>query len=250
MGREHQENQIEPSSDDIESFKNMQIVTAHIHKISNKRNMRAIALLASVLVGFIILTYYANHSLTSASGVFKVGTDNYTASIKSLPIVDSEHYFDDRVALVQSGATRNLTTLLTHTTVSYLKKDREWQKLATEAGRSDLITNLKHIKAHELMTNKDSLRMMTIKFIKGVPLVVKPHYPDGTSESDILDVERRNMLDVIKWTLQTEAEISVGDTKRDEKVKVAFNFDITPKENSYLPEHLMLTRMSLWEVVQ
>ncbi len=223
------------------------LIAQHIHKLATRKSTLAAVTVSCIMIGYIGLTLFAYRSLVDASGIFEIKTLPNSSTILSTPILDTEHYFDDRVALVQSGATRNLTTLLTHTTVSYLKRDKSWRQLASESGIADLNTNLQHIRVHPLLSDKEMLRTLQIKFTKGVPLVIKPHFPKGTLQQDIEDAETRNTLDVLKWTLETEVSVIVLTGSRDESIRVRFNFDIVPENNSYLPEHLKLTRMSLWE---
>lgn len=233
----------------VERDTDSKLVANHIEKIANRRNKRALAYAFGLVISFFVLVYYAYHSLQSASGTFKIQTSGQQKKIDSVPILDTNHYFDDRVALVQSGSTQNLTKLLTHTTISYLKRGELWAKMLTANGQADLQANLDHFSIDHAMTDKDNLTVLRFKFSNGLPLVIEPHFPLGTPIEDITDEDTRNTLDVIKWTLEAEAIVELN-SKNKQTIKVRFNFDVLPTNMNYFASTLIIDRMSLWEVIQ
>lgn len=233
----------------VERNADSELVANHIQNIANRRNKRALAYALGLVLSFFGLVFYAYYSLQSASGTFKIQTSGQQKKIDSVPILDTNHYFDDRVALVQSGSTQNLTKLLTHTTISYLKRGELWAKMLTPNGQADLQANLDHFSIDHAMTNKDNLTVLRFKFSNGLPLVIKPHFSLGTPLEDIKDEEKRNSLEVIKWTLETEALVEISGNKK-QTIKVRFNFDVLPTNMNYFASTLTIDRMSLWEVIQ
>ncbi|WP_390240760.1 hypothetical protein [Vibrio sp. R78045] len=245
MGIENREAEIDKSIQNTN-----QLLSRHITKIANKRNIVAVAATSIILILFGMQILYAKHALNRSSGVFKVSTNQQTNAISANLIIDSEHYFDDRVALVQSGMTKNLTMLFTHTTISYLKREDQWRELTTELGLNDIQSNAEHISVDEMMTDKDMIRQMTFQLTNGIPLVIKPHFPLGTTEAQIQDEDERNALEVVKWTLETEGIIKVKTGTRDSNTKIKFNFDVIPTHPSYKASSLKISRMSLWMVTR
>lgn len=203
-------------------------------------------------IGFIILVammFYSRWTLVSSGGVYEV--ESSEAEIQSSTIIDQQHYFDDRVAMVQSAAARHLTELLNQTGTSFEFINDVFLKTSTENGKRDILANLKHYGILKLMYDPVVVQM-NCRFDQGAPLVIEPHYPNYVSEEDKLNPETRNSLPVDYWTLEVKSTITYGTiTQRErERLKVLFTIDILPISDDYRMDTLVLDRMSLWEVLR
>ncbi|MBY7854261.1 hypothetical protein KW429_11195 [Vibrio fluvialis] len=189
---------------------------------------------------------YTRHSLITASGLYTV--ESKEGIIRTTPVFDRAHYFDDRVAITQSATARHLTTILNQTSTSFEFMGDVFNTTTTENGRKDLLANLSHYGILSKMYGTEVVQMNFV--LKQTPIVVEPHYPDGTLKSDIENPETRNALPVNKWTIEVKGTISYGSILQAVRTQlpIVFTVDIIPTKDAYKMSSLLIDRVSLWEL--
>lgn len=234
------------------SINENQIIADHFRSVSFKSSRTPLIILVTLSLLFLVLAGFSKNLLMKSSGVFELPTDTSSGGINTSLIIDEKHYFDDRVALVQSVSARNLTAILTQTTSTFTNIHNTLIKYATPTGYADIKANLKHYGLEKELTDNDKIQRLHMRFSKGVPLVIVPHYPDWVNEEEINNPLARQLLPIEKWTLQAEAMIILGESSKSPttQFRIKFNFDILPTQPNYTPESLLIDRMSLWEVIR
>lgn len=230
-----------------ESTKAVNSYTAEVieQAIRESGKTTAFAFLVGSLVLFGMLIY-TRYSLISASGLYTV--DSTQGVIHTSPLYDKDHYFDDRVAMVQTATARHLTTLLNHTSTSFEFMGDVFNSTTTEGGRKDILANLNHFGILSKMYGTDVVQLNFV--LKQTPIVVKPYYPEGTLQSDIENPLTRNLLPVEKWTVEVKGTISYGSILQTTRTSlpVTFTADIIPTQDKYKVATLKIDRVSLWEL--
>ncbi|ACH64797.1 hypothetical protein ACTFQF_00845 [Aliivibrio fischeri] len=234
------------------ALRNNEIIANHLNLIAVKSSRTPLIILVTLSLFFLALAGYSKNSLTRSSGMFEIPTDSSNGEIQNSLIIDENHYFDDRVALVQSVAAKNLTTIFTQTTSTFSRFDGSLIKYTTPTGFSDIKANLEHYGIANELKKNNQIQRLHIRFTKGVPLVIVPHYPDWVSEEEISNPKTRQLLPVEKWTLQAEAMFILGESSKSPttEFRAKFNFDIISTQLNYTSNSLSIDRMSLWEIVR